>query len=286
MSDESELAELLAQDPNREAARTCWSALARVVDDDPTFVYGDGDESGMTVKCMILTGPFAGAEVPAMVSCPLGSGTELNPLRGGNRVLLQFMDGNLDGLIVATASVPGGAENPLPKAMAGIAVTEEGLKTNRLVKPGKRVNLRFYIEGAAFLVRLKGAQEGFAGELYIEADDAKNSPDGKNGTFVRIVRDASGSFGIKARTAEGAYVNLLKDTVSASSPSAESQIIISDEAVDITAKVFRLNAGTAVMNGTFLVNMPPLLPPLPIRAAFVGPTGVAGVPSTSFFIGT
>lgn len=302
MSD-AEIAELLSQDPNRESEARCWSALARVVDDDAMSVYGDGGTknpgSGMTVTCQILTGIFNGEEVAAMVSCPPGSGTEVSPFRAGERLLIHFLDGDLDGLIVVGATVPGGDENPMPTAAAGMDLAKadgSGMKAARVFAPPKGVGVRFYVRGAAFVVRLKGSQDGYAGELYIEADDAKNG-DGKNGTFVRLVKDPlSSSFGIKARTAEGAFVNLFQDTVTLASGDNENQLIVDDTGVSVFAKAFKVKADSVKLDGMILVNWALPTPPATGQGGvlYISPAPLSPVPgplaailgqSQSVFIG-
>lgn len=290
MSD-AEIAELLATNPNDHADAVCWSALGRVVDDDPTFVYGDGDESGMTVTCQVLTGPFQGVEVAAMVASPLGSGVKMSPMLPGTRLLLNFLDGDLDGLIVATASVPGGKETPFPKAAAGMKLDEEGLAEAEIDAPAKGVGKRFYIRGAAFLIRLKGAQDGFAGEFYLEADDAADSESGENGTYIRVVRDPStGKFAIKLRDATGASFTLVDGAGILASPNQENTIQVDDDGVHVNAKLFEVNAPTCRLDGSIFLAYPPGVPPNPSLGGAVvaqvggAVAGVAGI-STKVFIG-
>lgn len=286
MNDAGEMAALLESDPNREAHVLCWQALGRVIDDDPTFVYGDGDASGMTVSCMVLTGPFAGAEVAAMVSCPLGSGTKLSPLLAGTRLLLSFLDGTIGGLVVAMASVPGGKENPFPKAVAGVAVSEDGLAEAEIDAPAKGVGKRFYVRNAPFLIRLKGP----GGELYIETDDAADSPSGENGSFIRMVRDPStGKVAIKLCDASGASVTCVDGAVLCQSPNQENTIQVDNDGIHVTAKLFEVNADAVRLDGSIFLAYPPIPPTPAVGGAVVaqlgGPVaGVAGI-STKVFIG-
>lgn len=277
-----EIAEGMEKDPFDGRDVRCWSALARVVDEDPTYVFDDGDSNGMSVTCMVLTGPFSGAEVQAMVSCPLGGGFESRPLKGGMRVLLHFLEGKADGHIVAVASVPGGRENKLPKAMAGLAVDEGGLQTSQLVAPPKGVDLRFYIRGAAFVVRLKGAQDGYCGEFYLEGDDG--DAQGFNNTFFRLaLNPTTKKLAIKAKLADGTEMAL--DDGVASLTSGENSLQVSKSDVRAMCKTFYVEAATIALNGNVLVNCPPGLPPLPVMAALRGVAGPSGVPSIGFFIG-
>lgn len=290
MIEAREIAEAIApRAPEGDAE--CWVALARVTDDDPTFVYNDDESSGMSVQVQILTGPFAGSTLPAMMSSPLGSGVTMRPIKPGLRVAVMFVDGTVNGLALVLCTVPGGKETPLPTAVAGVKVDEEGLAKNEIHAPGKGVGLRFYIQGAAFVVKLKGTQKEFAGELYIEADDAKNSSDG-NGTFIRIVRDqASDSFAVKLRTAEGASITAFKKTVTISSPNGENNLWVDDTGGHFNGKLFDIQADTVQAFGTILLNYSPLLPP-PVAGiggvAFAKPGGsILGVAdlSKSVYIG-
>lgn len=279
---QSELAEALEKDRFEGGDIVCWSALARVADDDPTYVFDDGDANGMTVTCLVQTGPFTGCEVQAMVSCPLGGGFESRPLRGGMRVLLHFLDGKPDGDVVAVASVPGGKENKLPKAMAGLAVDEGGLQTSQLVAPPKGVDLRFYIRGAAFVVRLKGAQEGYCGEFYLEGDDG--DAQGLNNTFFRLAfNPTTKKLAIKAKLADGTEMAL--DDGVASLRSGGNTIQVGKDDMKILGNTLYIDVGTLAMNGLVLVNCPPGATPQPALAALRGPVGPVGLPSLGMFIG-
>jgi hypothetical protein len=274
--------EALEQDPHEGGRKPCWHALARVIDDDPTFVLQEGEKNGMSVTCMVQTGPFEGVEVAALVSCPLGGGFESRPLRGGMRVVLLFLDGTLNGGCVAVASVPGGAENALPKAMAGLGIDEGGLDNSQLVAPPKGVNLRFYIRGAAFVVRLKGAQEGYAGEFYLEGDDG--DAQGLNNTFFRLVLNPNTKkLAIKARLSDGTEIAL--DDGVASMTSGTTSIQVSKDDAKILAKTFYVEAGTIALNGLIFANVPPGAPPVPAMAALRGVGGPLAAPSLGFFIG-
>ncbi len=290
ISDAADFAEALEQDPYDGAHQECWSALGRVVDEDPTCVFSEGDANGMNVTCMVLTGPFVGAEVTAMVSCPLGGGFETRPIKAGMRVLLHFLEGRVDGMAVAVATVPGGREHPLPRAMAGVAVDEGALQDEQLIAPPKGANIRFYVRGGAFLVRLKGKTinvdpaKAFVGEFYVEGDDGDER--GFNNTFIRLAGNPdTGKLSIKLKTADGAEVALDDGTVSLTSPNGQSSVQVSDDDIRILGKTLYVGVDTFVVNGTTLFNVPPGMAPIPPMAAIHGPTGIAGVPSTSVFIG-
>ena len=266
---------------NFKPRELCWSALARVVDDEPTFVFADGDANGMTVECMVLTGPFQGATVAAMIACPLGATFETRPIRSGNRVLLQFLDGTPDGEIVAVATVPGGAANKIPTAMAGIAFDEGALQKEQLVAPPKGANVRFYVRGGAFLVRLKGDgsksnADGtpFVGEFAVEADDASSTPGTEaTNTAIRLALNPSTKkLAIKARLADGTALELSNGVASLTSPNGQNTLQVSNDDVRVLGKAFYVDVGTVCINGTAIgVNVPPGVP-------FTGP--VPGLPST------
>jgi hypothetical protein len=278
------IAEALAFDPSDGAGQLCWSALGRVADDDPTYVFHDGDSNGATVTCQVLTGPFVGAEVAAMISTPLGAGFESRPLRSGQRVLLHFLDGRLDGHVVAAANVPGGKENPLPEAIAGVAVDEGALQNEHLIAPPKKVNIRYYIRGGAFLVRLKGNKEGFAGEFYVEGDDGDAK--GFHNTFIRLVRDpGTGKLAIKLKLADGTAIELSNGVASMTSPNGKNSIQVSDKGTKIMGDSCMIDVGTIILNGMIMENMPPGVPPIPALSALHGVGGPATVPSLAHFIG-
>lgn len=262
----------------------CFSALARVVDTekDPIHVLQDGDANGITVTCEILTGPFAGAEVVALCASPLGS-WKWSPIAPGARVLLQLVDGHLDGVVVATHVVPGGKENPIPKAVAGIAVDEKGLAANEVVAPPKRTGLRFYMRAGMFIVRLKGKQDDFASAFAVECDD---------GAFFRCVWNSGvGAYAFKVKDAKGAWLSIVDGAVQAATPNGKNGFILSDEGATFNVDIFRVAASSAiVLDGLILENMPGDAPlTTPTNAAIYGPGGTAGactgVPSVKHFIG-
>jgi hypothetical protein len=232
----SELLEAIHTDPSGGAARECWSALARVVDEEPTYVFHDGDENGMNVRCMVLTGPFVGAEVVAMVSCPLGGGFETRPMSKGQRVLLHFLEGRVDGHIVAVASVPGGAENPIPKSIAGVPLTSEGVtdqgqaEANRadqprawMRAPPKGVGLRDYLRGAISVTRLKGMLASFFSGWVVAGDDGA--------TIQMSWNDFLKAYAIQLKDALGAQLSIGGGVVALISPDGKTRIEVRNGAI-------------------------------------------------------
>jgi hypothetical protein len=265
-----------------------WSAIARVDADDACYVHeeSEGQLTGISVECVIVDGPLVGARVNARIASPIG-GWQSTPVKRGDHLLLALTHGSLNGPIIAAGKLPGGLEQPLPKAVAGVATSAETMGKEEIHAPGKGVNVRWYVQGAAFLIRLKGAIDGFAGEFYLEADDQKTSPDGKNGTFFRLVRDAAdGVFGLKLRSALGAFLQVKGQAVVIQSPNGLYRIEVNDDGV------WLVGDGTAIsltkliaIDGPTLINMPKGLPPTPVNAAIYGVSGVAGVPSLTTYIG-
>lgn len=246
MSDENELAEVLDDMHDRARdliADTCWCAFANILEGGIQVIRdGLGKANGITITCRISTGPWAGSEVAALCGQPLGSGWDVRALKPGSRVLLNFLDGRLDGTVVAVATVPGGAKDPVPESIAAVALTPEQLEREEVHAPPKGVGVRYYMRGAAFVVRLKGTQDGFAGELYIEADDQAASPDGQNGTFIRLVRASDGKFAVKLRDAAGAYVEVHDGTVTCGSPDGLNVTQLSNDGFIVGAKKITLKA--------------------------------------------
>lgn len=263
---------------------TCWSALARVVDDDPTFVFADGDANGMTVECMVLTGPFQGATVAAMVSSPLGVGFDVGPIRAGQRLLLHFLDGTPDGEIVAGAVVPGGAANKIPTSVAGVKVDEAGLDQMRVIAPPKGTGIRYYVRGSQFVVRLKGCQDGFAGEFFVEGDDGA----APNNTAFRIALDPqTKKLGIKMRDADGAFLQVAQGGVTMASADGENKIEVSNDGVSIMGTLITA-VGDKVIDlrgGMVKVNHPDAVPPSPATGVAYGPGAVGKPGSLTFFVG-
>lgn len=229
----AELAEALEQDPQDGGGVRCWKALARVLDEAPTFVWQEGDSNGITVGCMILTGPFTGCEVRAMVACPLGGGLEVRPLRKGQRILLDLLDGRVDGLIVASAGVPGGKEDPIPKVIAGVPLTSSTLEDKGqtaagtsdaprswLRSPPKGIGLRDYLRGGIAVTRLKGKQSDFFSGWVVSADD---------GAVVQMSWNGlTESYGIQIKDKQGAQVSVGDGTAALISPDGKTRIEVSN----------------------------------------------------------
>jgi hypothetical protein len=278
------LAEALEKDPHEGLKETCWCAMGRIVDDDPTYVFQDGDSNGMTATCLVTSGPFTGTEVTAMISTPPGAGFESRPIRSGQRVLLNFLEGRPDGTVILVATVPGGRENPIPEVIAGAKVDESALQKEILVEPPKGVNLRYYVRGGAFMVRLKGNEQGFVGEFYVEGDDG--DAQGFHNTFIRLVRDpGTGKLGIKLKLADGTSLELSNGVAALTSANQKNSLQVGNKGVRIMGDSCMIDVGTIIMNGMIMENMPPGAPPIPTLAALHGPGGPATVPSVAHFIG-
>lgn len=274
----SDIAQALEQDPYDGAHELCWTALGRVTDDDPTYVFNEGDESGMNVGVMVLTGPFTGCEVRAMISCPLGSGFKTSPIRGGQRVLVHFLEGKVNGLCVVAANVPGGVENPLPTVIAGVPVDEGGLDKNEVTAPPKGVGSREYYRGAIKVIRLKGKQDDFFSGFVVSADDGTSLEMRWNSVDQEYVIVAKGKKGERLQIG-GGIAGLF-------SPNGKNSVQVSDESVFINAEKFKAYGSTCaeVDGGMVLVGMG-VLPPTPANACAVGPAGPANVFSTKVYVG-
>lgn len=234
------MAEALEQDPSDGGDTRCWKALARVIDESPTYVWQEGDSNGITVACTILTGPFTGAEVTALVSGPLGGGLEVRPLRKGQRILLDLLDGRVDGLIVATASVPGGKEDPIPSVIAGVPLTSTGMEEQgsaaansadqprgRLYAPPKGVGDREYYRGAIKVVRLKGKSSDFFSGFVVSADD---------GTTIQMSWNGlTSSYGVQIKDAKGAQLAVGDGTAALVSPDGNTRIEVSNGRIMATS---------------------------------------------------
>lgn len=234
------LAEALEQDPHDGGQARCWKALARVVDDEPTYVWQEGDSNGMTVRAMLLTGPFVGAELVAMLACPLGGALEVSPFRKGQRILIDLLDGRPDGLCIATASVPGGKEDPIPTSIAGVPLDGEGLENQAdptqnnatrpraiLFAPPKGIGHREYYRGAIKVVRLKGKQSNFFSGFVVSADD---------GTTIQLSwNGATESYGVQIKDAKGAQLSIGDGAAALVSPDGGSRLEVSNGRVFITS---------------------------------------------------
>lgn len=234
------LAEALEQDPHKDSRERCYKALARVVDDAPTYVWQEGDSNGMTVRALLLTGPFVGCELVAMLACPLGGALEVSPFRKGQRILIDLLDGRPDGLCVATASVPGGREDPIPQAIAGVPLDSEGLENQAdptqnnaarpraiLFAPPKGIGHREYYRGAIKVVRLKGKSSEFFSGFVVSADD---------GTTIQLSwNGATSSYGVQIKDSQGAQLAIGDGAAALVSPDGKSRIEVSNGRVFITS---------------------------------------------------
>lgn len=279
-----------------DTMRSTEMARARVIDSDGITVHTSDDGQtvyGYSVECQVTSGKFVGCTAVAVVTCGIGEEIPRLP-QPKQTLLLAFLDGTPDGDVLVVGTVPGGLERPIPRAAAGIAVDDgAGLRSTQVNAPPKGVGIRNYVRGAPYVIRLKGTQDGFAGELYIETDDQADSPDGQNGSYIRIVKDPStGKFAIKLRDASGASVTCIDGAVLLSSPSGANQIQISDDGIAVTCTSFSVQSSqTIFLNaGSIGLNVPlaaaaGVMVPGGLFSAIHGVSGVAGVPSVSVFIG-
>lgn len=239
---------------------------ARVVDEDAvdTKVDADGNVIGFTVEAMVLSGPFASKVAIAKMICPVGVVIPALP-PPGSEVLLCFTDDRIDGDIYVIGQIPGGGL-AVPKAAAGIDISGGGLAGVQVNQPPKGVGIRNYVRGAAFVVKVKGNEEDYAGEVYFECDDADDSTDG-NGTFFRMVRVPSSTdptkfvFAVKIRDAKGASVEVFDGTATIRSPNGENFLWVDDVGVHIRASLVEINGDTIRQDGVILLNYPPGVPP-------------------------
>jgi hypothetical protein len=275
-----DIAEILGmgRGPDAPGGARCYSAIARVVDDDPMQVLQEGDANGLSVACMIMDGPFAGSTVTALAASPLGSGFRSSPVTAGDRVVLLMPSGTTDGLVIAIASLLGGQEKPIPSAVAGVAVDEGGLQDTEVHQPEKGVGVRHNIRGAPFCIRLRGAKADYVGEFYLEGDDGAPP----NNTAIRMVWDPSSEkLGIKMRDAAGAFIQVGQGGVTICSPNGENKIEVSDDGVSIMGTVITLAGDqlTDIHGGAVLLNMPSGVPPVPgVSSVAQGP----GAPLNTF----
>jgi len=269
----------MAQEASR-AGEKCYAAIARVVDsaEQPVYVWSNGAANGMSVTVQIQNGPFAGAKVAAMIASPLGAGFESSPLVGGQRVLVHFLDGTLDGIIVATHTLNGGKENPLPAAVAGIQLTSDGIAQARIHAPPKGVGVREYIRGGQYVIRLKGDGTAtnpdgtpFVAEFFVEGDDGAPP----NNTAIAMAWDPNGnSLGVKIRHSSGAFLQVAQGAVTLQSANGENRIEVTDDGVTIMGTVITLAADKLcdIHGGNILLNMPPLTPPvIGVSSVALGP---------------
>jgi hypothetical protein len=260
----------------------CYSALGVVTSE--LHVLQDGDATGVAVDVRIITGPFTGEEVAAMILCP-ATGETYGTIPIGARVKIDLLDGDLSGYAVVAGRLPGGKDSPIPAAVAGVPVTQEGLGSQVVEVFDKGTGKRFYIRGSQLVFRLKGAQEGFAGEFYIECDDGP----APNNTALRVAFDpTTGKMGIRMRDAAGASVQVCGGAVSIKSPNGKNGLEVSDEATTIFGEIVNTLADNVcnVKGGLVMINMPLGAPPVPVTTGVaIGTTGPANVTSATVHVG-
>lgn len=287
----AEFAEALEQDPDDGGSVRCWKALARVVDEEPTFVWQEGDSNGITIRCMILTGPFTGCEVQALLSAPLGGGLEVAPFRKGQRILIDLLDGRVDGLIVATASVPGGKEDPIPKSIAGVPLDSSGLENQAdprennaqrpraiLFAPPKGIGHREYYRGAIKVIRLKGLQDDFFGGFVVSADDGTSIEMRWNSIEKSYLVDIKDKTGARLSVGSG-FASLFSADGQSSLQVTNGQVLLQSDIVQIVAK-----QAVKIDGGFVMLNMK-LLPASPANGAAYSVAGPANIISAGVFIG-
>lgn len=285
------LGEALESDPTE--GQRCWKALARVEDDEPTYVWQEGDSNGITVSARLLTGPFVGAAVVALVAAPLGGGLTVSPFRKGQRILIDLLDGRPDGLCVATASVPGGKEDPIPTSIAGVPLDSKGMEeqgsaaeNNKtqpravLFAPPKGIGHREYYRGAIKVIRLKGLQDDFFSGFVVSADD---------GSSIEMRWNSlEKGYLIEIKDASGVRVSVGGGFASLSDKEGTAMVQVSKGKVYVQAEQFIVNASTCAQidGGLVLLGMG-LVPPVPggVNACAVGVAGPVNAISTKVYVG-
>ncbi len=250
--------------------------IAEVLEDNETKgqaeIHGHLDDAGnvvgWTVECLIRQGPpgFESMHVVATLTCPVGEEIPNLP-QVGQTLLICSVQGDPNDWYVMGA-LPGGVNRTIPRNAAGVDMSGNGLAKTQVNMPPKGVGIRYYIRGGAFVIKLKGVKENYKGELYIEADDASDSPDGKTGTFIRIVRDqTSGKMAVKMRDATGAGVTCIDGAVLMQSPDNENTLQLDNDGFHFNGKLFEVNAPTARIDGSIFLNYPIGVPPTPATGA-------------------
>jgi len=236
---------------------------------------------GVRALVLVRTGPFTGEDIVCNVVQDLRNEAIVLPVVGST----VFVDIDDSGVGYILGRIPGGEDNPIPKSAAGVATTLDALSTTQVIEPPKGVGIRNYIRGAPYVIRLKGTQEGYCGELYIETDDQADSPDGKNGSFIRIVRDpTTGKFAIKLRDATGASITILDGIIVLQSPNGENAIRVGDDGIFLSGTDIGISASnTLSLQGGIYMNA---TDPLSAQPAIRGTSGQTGIPSLSVFIGS
>jgi len=274
--------------------------LAEVLEDSETKgqaeIHGhldaDGNVVGWTVECLIRQGPpgFESMHVIATLTCPVGEEVPNMPLVGQTLMICSVQGDPKDWYVMG--ALPGGINRAIPRNAAGVDMSGAGLAKTQVNMPPKGVGIRYYVRGAAFVIKLKGTLANYKGELFIEADDAADSPDGKTGTFIRIVRDpTTGKMAVKIRDATGASVTCVDGAVLMKSPDQKNSIQLSDEGISVLGTAVTIQGEKMVkIDGSFVpINVPDAALTVPATLATMtalrGPTGVAATPATSVFIG-
>lgn len=269
--------------------------VAEVLEDSETpgqaEIHGhldeDGKVVGWTVECLIRQGPpgFPEMHVIATLSCPVGEEIPNLPQLGQTLLICSVQGDPNDWYVIG--ALPGGINRKIPRNAAGVDMSGNGLAKTQVNMPPKGVGIRYYIRGGAFVIKLKGVQDNYKGELFIEADDAADSPDGKTGTFIRIVRDPTTSkMAVKWRDATGASVTCVDGKIVLMAPDQNTFAQVGNEDITIKAKNISIMADQVIrMEGTILENYGVLtVPPTPTDAVLKGTAGPAGLPSTTHFI--
>lgn len=286
IGDESDMREALEQDPTDGAHVPCWSALARVVDKDGTNTWHEGDSNGHTVTVMVLTGPFTGCEVSPMVSTPVGGSS--GPIPAGTRLLVHFLEGTVGGMAVVGGIVPGGAENPLPAVVAGVAY-DKAVAPERenpgtdpplayLFSPPKKVGSKEYYRGAIKVIRLKGLQDDFFSGFVVSADDGSSIEmrwSSFDSSYATVIKDK-----------QGARLSVGSGFASLFSPDGNSSVQVSNGQVLINTDSFQVNAKkiAAIDGNVVCLNMNGILP-TPASACAFSVAGPVNVVSTRVFVG-
>jgi hypothetical protein len=205
--------------------------------------------------------------------------------------LIDLLDGRPDGLCVATASVPGGKEDPIPPSIAGVPLDSKGLeeqgsaaKNNAtqpravLFAPPKGIGHREYYRGAIKVIRLKGLQDDFFSGFVVSADD---------GASIEMRWNSlESSYLVEIKDKLGARVSVGGGFASMFSPNGNNSVQVSDEGVFIAGKKVNVYGETCaqVDGGLVLLGMG-VVPPTPTNACAVGPAGPANVVSGRVYVG-
>lgn len=283
--------------------------VAEVLEDSETpgqaEIHGhldeDGKVVGWTVECLIRQGPpgFPEMHVIATLSCPVGEEIPNLPQLGQTLLICSVQGDPNDWYVIG--ALPGGINRKIPRNAAGVDMSGNGLAKTQVNMPPKGVGIRYYVRGAAFVIKLKGVSKDYKGELFIEADDAAESIDG-NPTFIRMIRmpdsmadaepDVAGKMAIKIRTAQGAAFEMVNDKVVQRSGDGKNSLEVGNGGIKINGLLLQMSAQQTIsMDGVIIENWLPAdgVPPAGIpgpRSVLHGTTGVDAVPSIKHFIGS